>query len=372
MLRQLVLDGWVCHVVMPGESPLADEFRSAGCVLHTVPMRRITRSGSLSYWAAYVVHWPVTVLRLRRIAREIDADVIHSNSLHSWYGWAAAALLRIPHVWHAREIVVQSASALRVERWLCRHFAVLVIAVSRAVASQLTGANVVVIRDLPDTNEFCPRRAGRFRAERGIDDAVPLLGACGRIDTWKGFDVVLAAMARIRDFRPDAELVIAGGAVPGKQQYFEGLAQQASMMPGVHWLGPTGGMPDLLADLDVFLLASTEPEPFATVLMEALASGVSAVATDNGGSPEIMANVPDQRGRLVPAGDSTALADAAIDLAPPGPSSAESRRNRSALLLCEPGQFGNVFREVVDEAPPRRINPRGRWGLGRTNPRASV
>ena len=62
---------------------------------------------------------------------------------------------------HAREIVVQSGAALRVERALCRHFATRVIAVSYAVAAQLDPANVVVLDEYLDPDEFSPARAGR-------------------------------------------------------------------------------------------------------------------------------------------------------------------------------------------------------------------
>ena len=98
--------------------------------------------------------------RLARLARRLDADVIHTNSLHSLYGWAAAVVSRRPHVWHAREVVVQSGAALRLERFLCRHFATRVIAVSYAVAAQLDPANVVVLDEHLDVEEFAPPAPG--------------------------------------------------------------------------------------------------------------------------------------------------------------------------------------------------------------------
>jgi hypothetical protein len=93
-------------------------------------MRRITSSGSPLRWAGYVAGWPLAVIRMVRLGRRIRPDVVHTNSLHSWYGWAVAALLGKPHVWHAREIVVQSPAAMRLERWLAKHFAARVIAIS--------------------------------------------------------------------------------------------------------------------------------------------------------------------------------------------------------------------------------------------------
>ncbi len=229
------------------------------------------------------------MVRLARLTRRIRADVVHSNSLHSWYGWAAAAVARRPHVWHAREMVVQSRAALRVERWLARHFAAVVIAVSAAVAAQLDPANVTVITDEADPAEFRPDRAGRFRAAAGIDDRVPLVGSVARLDTWKGFGVLLDAYPAIRAARPEVELVVAGAAVAGKEDYAAWLERRAAGLPGVHWLGPRRDVGDLMADLDVFVQVSTEPEPFGLVIVEALASGVPVVAGAAGGPVEILA-----------------------------------------------------------------------------------
>ena len=197
---------------------MASEFEATGAVLHVVPMERISTSHGAKAWAAYVLGWPRSVLQLWRLARELRPDVIHSNSLHSWYGWAAAWLARKPHIWHAREIVVQSRRALQVERFLALHFARRVIAVSKAVASQLHPRNVIVVHEEADPAEFFPGRAGRGRARLGLPDGALLVGYVGRIDTWKGVDVLLDSVPSLQRERPgdDVRLVIAGGPYPEK------------------------------------------------------------------------------------------------------------------------------------------------------------
>ena len=351
MVRVLAEDGWECHVVFPEPSPLAAAFEEAGAVLHTVPMRRLTRSGGPGYWAGYVLLWPATVLRLARLVIRLGIDVVHSNSLHSLYGWAAAALTRRPHVWHAREIVVQSDAALRLERWLARRFAARVLCVSGAVASQLRGPQVMVVHDaLGPEDGFSPDRAGRFRDRLGLPDQVPLVGAAGRIDTWKGFEVLLEAVPALRQLRPDVEVVVAGNAVPGKEWYADQLAAAAGALPGVHWLGPREDMAELLADLDLFVLASTEPEPFAAVLVEAIASGVPVAATDHGGSPEMLSSLPPDRAALFAPRDPAALAAAVASLLPPGPSDADRRRRRRGRFVGDPAAFARVFDQVLAEA----------------------
>ena len=337
--------------MFPRPSPLAEAFENAGATVYVVPMRRLTRSGGLGYYGAYLLLWPLAVLRLVRLVLRLRIDVVHSNSLHSLYGWAAAVVTRRPHIWHAREIVVQSDAALRLERWLARRFAARVLCVSAAVAAQLQGRHVMVVHDaLGPADGFGPDRAGRFRARLGIADSVPLVGAAGRIDTWKGFDVLLDAVPALHRLRPDAELVVAGDAVPGKERYAKGLAEAAGTLPGVHWLGPRDDMAELLADLDVFVLASIEPEPFAAVLVEAIASGVPVAATDHGGSPEMLASLPPGRAALFAPRDPDALAGAVTGLLPPGPSDAGRRRRRTGRYVGDPAAFARVFDQVLAES----------------------
>jgi glycosyltransferase involved in cell wall biosynthesis len=346
LARQLGAAGWSVHVAFPGPSPMADEFVASGAVVHVVPMKRISTSHDLAAWAAYALGWPGSVLRLSRLARDVRADVVHSNSLHSWYGWAVARLVRRPHIWHAREIVTQSRAALRTERFLARWLARRVIAVSGAVAAQLSPANVVIIHEEAGPDEFYPGRAGRARHLHGLADRAPAIGYIGRIDTWKGLDVLLDCVPQLVAGCPDAQVVVAGAAVAGKEAYEAAVAGRA-IGTGVHWLGALSGSDagDLIADLDCLVLASTTPEPWGLVLIEALACGVPVVATDAGGPVEILAGLP-QAGRLIPPSDPAALATAIVDILPAATSTA-LRRSRRALRNGVPPPYAELFEAVA-------------------------
>jgi glycosyltransferase involved in cell wall biosynthesis len=353
MLRSLPRPEFECHVVVPADPLLRPELEAADVQIHVVPMRRISRSHRLGDWVGYALAWPVTVVRLAHLLRRLDVDVVHTNSFHSWYGWAAALLARRPHVWHGREIVVQSRAALTVERFLIPRCSARVLSMSHAIADQLDGVDVVVVHETPDPAEFGPVRAGRFRARVAIDDDALLVGAAGRIDSWKGVDVLLDAFGRVRASRSDVQLVVAGGSVRGKEDLFAALAATARATPGVHWLGSRDDIPDLLADLDLFVLASTEPEPYGLVLVEALMSGAPVVATDAGGPREIVAEATPGSGRLVPVHDAGAMAAAILaTLDELAPTSAALRAARPPLRAAEPERFAAIFRGVV--AQPTR------------------
>ena len=149
--------------------------------------------------------------------------------------------------------------------------------------------------------------------------------------------------------------MIAGPAVADKEDFAGRLAARAAGLPDVGWLGLRTDIPDLLADLDVFVLPSTEPEPFGLVVVEALASGVPVVATRAGGPLEIMGPLGADAGILVPPGDAGALATAIVALLPQA-SSATGRQARARLRVGSPPAFGQLFDDVLRTAgrPGRR------------------
>ncbi len=346
-------------VALPGVSPLQDEFAAAGAIVRVVPMRRITTGGGLGWWVRYAAGWPLAVMRLVRLVRKTRADIVSSNSLHTWYGWAAAWLTRRPHIWHAREIVVQSRVALGLERRLVQRFADLLVACSHAAARQfsdvLSDERVLVVHEDVDRSEYSPARSGGFRLAYGLADNTPLVGFVGRIDTWKGVDVLLNAWSRVRARHPSAQLVIVGGPVKGKESYDNQLREQASKLAGVTWVGRVVDAADVMADLDFLVAPSTLPEPYGLVLVEALASGTRVVTSDAGGAPEIVARAVPGAGRTVVPGDPEALADAVSDQIDAQPTtSAAIRRSRPVLVDPFPTDWAEIYGRVT---PERRSAP---------------
>jgi len=344
---QLTSAGWVVHVALPGPSPMAADFEAAGIHQHIVPMQRLSTSHGAGAWLGYALRWPVSVGRLWMLARSCQADVLQSNSLHTWYGWAAALLARKPHVWQAREIVTQSRAALAVERLLARRFASEVLAVSEAVAAQLVPGNVTVVYEEADPALWHPGRAGLARQRWGLPDDVLLVGCASRLDTWKGIGVLLDALALLAGRQPTVQAVIAGGPVKGKESYAQALEARARQL-GVAWLGPLSGHDagDLIADLDCLAQPSTGPEPWGLALVEALACGSPVVCSGAGGPVEIMAGLPQAAGRLVPPGDPVALAEAISSVLPPT-TSTELRKQRAVLRSGPPAPYPEIFARAL-------------------------
>ena len=83
---------------------------------------------------------------------------------------------------------------------------------------------------------------------------------------------------------------------------------ESGLSDRIRFLGYRTDVPDLFSVLDVFVHASTKPEPFGMVILEAMAARRPVVATNIGGPPEILDG--GRCGILVPPGDAGAIADA--------------------------------------------------------------
>ena len=162
-----------------------------------------------------------------------------------------------------------------------------------------------------DTERFRPRRVrdGALRARFGVAPQTPLVGFVGRLSAEKGPDLFLRMALSVRTQVPSAEFLLVGdGAMLKQLQLF---AKRFGVADAVHFAGSQDDMPAVFNELDVLVSSSlTEAMPLA--VMEAMASGVPAIACKVGGIPDLVAH--GVTGWLVDAGDVETLATRVVEL----------------------------------------------------------
>lgn len=137
----------------------------------------------------------------------------------------------------------------------------------------------------------------------------PRIVAAGRLHSKKGFDVLIAALALLRDQGQAFDAQIAGeGDERGK---LEGLIAQHGLRDRVRLVGWRGDVAAFLATGDVFAFPSYQ-EGFPLVLLEAMAVGLPAVSSAIPGPIEMIDE--GATGALVAPGDPAALAQALAGL----------------------------------------------------------
>ena len=155
-----------------------------------------------------------------------------------------------------------------------------------------------------DTRRFHPsRRQEGFFARWGVPEGAPVLLQCGRLYPSKLCSTILSAFDTAA-WRIGAWLVIAGEG-PDRPQ----LERQASGLACSRRIAFTGHVPDdlmpaLYASSDLFVIASMT-ELQGIVVLEAMASGIPAIAVKAGALPELVGHGvtgalywPDDRGEL--------------------------------------------------------------------------
>lgn len=276
--------------------------------------------------------WP-RARTLQRIIEEQRVDLVHTNIRvgHDREGILAACMARVPCVCHVRDFERLNWFDRRLASTAAR-FIYISQAVQRshiAAGAPCTKGRVVYNGlDLEAFDAGLDAQAGRQSFLLAPDE--PAVGVVGRLESWKGHDVYLRAMALVQQVVPRVRGIIVGGSVPHEPDYrasLLALQQDLRLTERVMFFDHRSNVPAMMSALDVLVLASTSPEPFGRVLIEAMAASKPVVATNGGATPEIIED--GEQGLLVAPGDPSALADAVIRiLADRGLASSMGRKGR--------------------------------------------
>jgi glycosyltransferase involved in cell wall biosynthesis len=274
---------------------------------------------------------PLTDTRALRelggIARRFRPDLIHTHTAKAGFLGRTAGLLAVRprpvlvHTFHGHVLEGYFGSAkTRVYRGLERGLgrpSDRLIGVSRQTVDDLVRLGVAprekfsVIPLGLDLGAFATLQpgSGEVRKQLAVPEDRMLLAFVGRIVPIKRVDVLLRAFARAHDSGSPVHLAIVGDGETRAD--FERLARELGIASAVTWLGYRRDLPEIAAAADVAILSS-DNEGTPVWLIESSAAGVPAIATDVGGTSDV---VTPETGLLVPPDDAVALGDAIARLA---------------------------------------------------------
>ena len=313
--RWLLDHGWDALIAGQPGSPLLDESRRQGVPAVALRMRRVLD--------------PAALLALRRLITTRGVLLVHTHSsVDSWLGGLAGRSLGRPVV-RSRHVTIPIPRRRSAVYRLAHRIIGSGEAAARVVAaSGVPATRIVAIPPGVDTTRFRPGLSGAaVRTELGLGDA-PAVGLVANIRGSKGHDVFLEAARAVLGRAPATRFLIVGDGIG-----FDDVRRRVGALgleAAVRMTGFRRDVPEVMAALDVLVLPSVRSEAASQVVPQALAVGTPVVATDVGGSAELVRN--HETGRLVPRGDPAALAAAILDcLADPERARAMARRGQALV-----------------------------------------
>ena len=304
------------------------------------------------------------VIAVARAARSVGADVIHAHWLvpSGLVALVGARLAGYPVVVTAHGTDVAMARRSGFVRWVSRFVvahADALVAVSQATADDLSAMGVLnpstkVIPMGVDTSAFTPGSRSAARSELRIEPDARVALFVGSLSESKGVADLIKAFAQVQAVVANAKLVLVGDGplLPRVPELCSevGIPDGAVLTPGRvdhdsvrSWMNA--------ADLVVL---SSYSEGMPVCLMEAAAMGVPVVASDVGGSAEIVRLSP--ASRLVTPGDVEAIAEAltaVLQLGAPDVRPSVIGHNSPLDAAAARGALLRPYREMRPRPSPR-------------------
>ena len=236
----------------------------------------------------------LTAARVTRLCRREQIDIVdaHTGPAHSIAVWAKMMGNAAYLVVHKR--VASSIRSNPLSRFKHNYKGVdAFVCISEHIAEILRAQlnqpqKCATIHDGIALERFAGKHVpGKLRRELGIADGTALVGNVSAVSNEKDYVTFVDTARILIDRNANAHFAIIGDgpAYPSIASY----VRERGLQHHVVMTGQRDDIPEILPDLDVFLMTSAK-EGLGTTLLDAFAAEVPVVATRAGGIPEIVAD----------------------------------------------------------------------------------
>ncbi|MBU2540551.1 MAG: glycosyltransferase family 4 protein [Candidatus Omnitrophica bacterium] len=294
-------------IICSEEGPLIEKFNQWQIPNAVIPLYRVRQ---ISFW-----RFLKSVKELVKFLKTNEIKLVHTNSTRAnFLGALAARIVRVPVVWHVRNLV---APSLFID--LEKYFTFLPAAIitnSHATAKRFPHAQkkVTVIYNGLDLRVFNPGISkDTLHKEFNISLKTKIVAVVGRLGPGKGQEVFLQAVSLLKEKVQDVKFFIVGSAGYEKdvpiEESLKTQIKSLGLEKDVIFTGFRKDRSEVMASIDILVSPeSITGQAFGKVLAEAQATGVPVIVTDAGAASEVVEK--DATGILVPMRDATSLAEA--------------------------------------------------------------
>jgi glycosyltransferase involved in cell wall biosynthesis len=291
-----------------------------------------------------------SLLRLTGFMRRVRVDVVHNYLLRAnLVGTLAARAAGVPVVLTSKRGCHDRRGLELMAARLSNRLADCVTANADAVRS-FVHANegcplnkMVVIPSGIDTDRFAVLPSADYKARLGLAPGSRVVGIITRQRVRKGVEEFLRAMAEVRARVPQACALVVGEV--SLDEALAALVRSLGLGGHVHLIGPRSDMPEVLSAFDLFVLSSHD-EGMSNAILEAMAMEKPVVATDVGGTGEVVQ--AGRTGLLVPPKDPGALAAAIVEVLTMPADAVAAMGQRARAVVVERFSAHAMVRQMED------------------------
>jgi glycosyltransferase involved in cell wall biosynthesis len=257
--------------------------RWKGAIHRRVRWAPLRRGLEILVMAAELIANLPYLLRLIGLYRKLQVDLVHVNNYTMEPMWAAR-LLGIPIIYHLHGFVSPHMDGSGRRNF--RHVRAFV-SISHAVTESAIRAGIDPgrIHEIPNFVEQIPS------GPPPPLPAEPAIGIFGRVTDWKGQKEFLRAAIQVLAQFPTLRVYIVGDASDGDPKYLDEcveIARNSAYPNNFEFTGRVSDVGAFYRKCTVVVHASTWPEPFGMVLIEAMAEARPVVASIFGAATEII------------------------------------------------------------------------------------
>ena len=322
LLKRLNRTNFSPKMICPATGDLAEKVPKLDIPVVKVDELTARFTWRIDRLAKYLTSFYLVIRQLRSEIINEDADVIHANSVRAGLAiWAASLFTGKKVFWHLQDELPKHPFSTAIRLLVASSSRIRLIAVSQATAESFRGkllhyigknVPLKVINNAIEIEKFKidPKNRSNVREELNLSENEFVFGIIGQITPRKGQLELIETFAENQKNLPDSTLLIVGAPMFNQDHdYLEKIKRTIKKLKierKVKFLGLRNDISAVMQAIDA-LVVNSKSEALVVVAIEAMACGTPVIATDVGGTSEIIEN--NVNGWLVPFGDKEKLSD---------------------------------------------------------------
>ncbi len=288
IIEVLIKSGYLVHLILPEKGPLNNHeaLKNVNILIINIG---VFRKKYFNFFGLINRSFLIikSTIQIKKIINKNNIDLVYTNTSTVISPTFAAYFSKIPSIFHIHEIPFASKLYVKFITVILNLFSRKIIAVSNSTRDFWISKGVLQKKIQVINNGF----NFKFSKKKKINENKIIFTNISRIIPYKGHLFLIELFNEILKERKDLILQIVGDTLPFYEVYLNELklkVKEYKIEKNIFFLGFCSNIKSILSSSNFFIHTPVEPDPFPTVILEAIQSRTPVIFTDNGGASEIL------------------------------------------------------------------------------------